>query len=54
MFDVHRHDEYSTFDGFGKATELAAYAYELGVPLVMRVRCGYSQDKFEEKRLKVL
>lgn len=30
MFDVHRHDEYSTFDGFGKATELAAYAQELG------------------------
>lgn len=30
MFDLHRHDEYSTFDGFGKATELAAYAKELG------------------------
>lgn len=30
MIDVHRHDEYSTFDGFGKATELAAYAQELG------------------------
>ena len=23
MFDLHRHDEYSTFDGFGKAKELA-------------------------------
>ena len=30
MIDVHRHDEYSTFDGYGKATELAAYAKELG------------------------
>ena len=30
MFDVHRHDEYSTFDGYGKATELAALAKELG------------------------
>lgn len=30
MFDLHRHDEFSTFDGFGKATELAAYAKELG------------------------
>ena len=30
MFDLHRHDEYSTFDGYGKATELAAYAKELG------------------------
>ena len=30
MFDLHRHDEYSTFDGFGKAKELAALAKELG------------------------
>lgn len=30
MFDLHRHDEYSTFDGYGKATELAAYAKKLG------------------------
>ena len=30
MFDLHRHDEYSTFDGYGKATELAEYALELG------------------------
>lgn len=30
MFDLHRHDEYSTFDGYGKATELAALAKELG------------------------
>ena len=28
--DLHRHDEYSSFDGFGKATELAALAKELG------------------------
>lgn len=30
MFDLHRHDEYSTFDGFGKAGELAKLAKELG------------------------
>lgn len=30
MVDLHRHDEYSTFDGFGKATELAKLAKELG------------------------
>lgn len=30
MFDLHRHDEFSTFDGFGKANEIAAYAKELG------------------------
>lgn len=30
MFDLHRHDEYSTFDGFGKATELAKLAKSLG------------------------
>lgn len=30
MFDLHRHDEYSTFDGYGKATELAEYAKEIG------------------------
>lgn len=29
-FDLHRHDEYSSFDGFGKATELAKLAKELG------------------------
>ena len=28
--DLHRHDEYSTFDGFGKASELARCAKELG------------------------
>ena len=28
--DLHRHDEYSTFDGFGKARELAKVAKELG------------------------
>lgn len=30
MFDLHRHDEYSTFDGFGKAFELVEVAKELG------------------------
>lgn len=30
MVDLHRHDEYSTFDGFGKAKELAILAKELG------------------------
>lgn len=30
MFDLHRHDEFSTFDGFGKASELAKLAKELG------------------------
>ena len=29
-FDLHRHDEYSTFDGFGKPAELAKLAKELG------------------------
>lgn len=29
-FDLHRHDEYSSFDGFGKATELVKLAKELG------------------------
>lgn len=28
--DLHRHDEHSTFDGFGKATELAKLAKEKG------------------------
>lgn len=30
MFDLHRHDEFSTFDGFGKPSELAKLAKELG------------------------
>lgn len=30
MIDLHRHDEYSTFDGFGKPEELAVIAKELG------------------------
>lgn len=30
-FDLHRHDEYSSFDGFGKATELSKLAQELGM-----------------------
>lgn len=29
-FDLHRHDEYSTFDGYGKPAELAKLAKELG------------------------
>ena len=29
-FDLHRHDEYSTFDGYGKPEELAKVAKELG------------------------
>ena len=30
MFDLHRHSEYSTYDGFGKFPELASLAKELG------------------------
>ena len=30
MVDLHRHDECSSFDGFGKPEELAALAKELG------------------------
>lgn len=30
MVDLHRHSEFSTFDGFGKASELASLAKELG------------------------
>lgn len=30
MIDIHRHDEYSLFDGFGKPAELAELAKELG------------------------
>lgn len=30
MVDLHRHDEYSTFDGFGKAKELVKIAKEKG------------------------
>lgn len=29
-FDLHRHDEYSTFDGYGKPEELAKIAKEIG------------------------
>lgn len=29
-FDLHRHSEFSTFDGYGKATELAQLVKELG------------------------
>ena len=31
MVDLHRHDEFSTFDGFGKAADLAAIAKENGL-----------------------
>jgi DNA polymerase-3 subunit alpha len=30
MLDLHRHDEFSIFDGFGKAEEVVNYAIELG------------------------
>ncbi len=30
FFDLHRHDEFSLFDGFGRAIDLANYAKELG------------------------
>lgn len=30
FFDLHRHDEYSLFDGFGKPEQLAEHAKELG------------------------
>lgn len=30
FFDLHRHDEYSLFDGFGKPEQLAKHAKELG------------------------
>lgn len=32
FFDLHRHDEFSFFDGFGKASELAKIAKEYGYP----------------------
>lgn len=32
FFDLHRHDEFSFFDGMGKATELAEYAKKIGYP----------------------
>ena len=30
MLDLHRHTEFSTFDGFGKTNEVAKYAKEIG------------------------
>lgn len=30
FFDLHRHTEYSLFDGFGKSKDLAVYAKEMG------------------------
>lgn len=32
FFDLHRHDEFSFFDGMGKAEDLAKHAKELGYP----------------------
>lgn len=32
FYDIHRHDEYSLFDGMGKASQIAIYAKELGYP----------------------
>ena len=34
FFDIHRHDEFSLFDGMGKAKQVAEYAKELGYPAV--------------------
>lgn len=39
-FDLHRHDEFSTFDGFGKASEVAEYAKELGYKSVCTTNHG--------------
>ena len=30
MFDLHRHDEFSSFDGYGKAAKLAMLAKQKG------------------------
>lgn len=40
MFDLHRHDEFSSFDGFGNADEVAAYAAELGHTAVCTTNHG--------------
>ena len=47
MFDAHRHDEFSFFDGSGKAVELAKLAKEKGYTYVFDSGVGvllYSND----------
>lgn len=34
FYDIHRHDEFSLFDGFGNAEQVASYAEELGYKAV--------------------
>lgn len=34
FYDIHRHDEFSLFDGMGKAKQVAEYAKERGYPAV--------------------
>lgn len=34
FYDIHRHDQYSLFDGFGNADQVAEYAKELGYKAV--------------------
>lgn len=40
MFDLHRHDEFSTFDGFNNADEVARCALELGYKSVCTTNHG--------------
>lgn len=40
MFDLHRHDEFSSFDGFGNAEEVAKYAKELGYKSICSTNHG--------------
>lgn len=40
MFDLHRHDEFSTFDGFGNAEEVARYAKEIGYKSICSTNHG--------------
>ena len=57
MFDLHRHDEYSTFDGFGKPAELAVIAKELGYKTLCTTNHGNTNnlvkvtlDRYEKDR----
>ena len=50
MFDLHRHDEYSTFDGFGKPSELAALAKELGYKSLSTTNHGNTNGLIQKKR----
>lgn len=34
FYDIHRHDEYSLFDGLGKANDIVKYAKKLGYPAI--------------------